>query len=50
MCPTTEYRFHKGLNNRAENSYQLTHRKEKSLIKFKINESNGMDLPYVQNR
>ena len=35
MCPTTEHRSHKGLNNRAENAHQPTRRKEKSLIKFK---------------
>jgi putative transposase len=35
MCPATEHRSHKGLNNRAENAHQPTRRKEKSLIKFK---------------
>ena len=35
MCPKTEPRKHKGLNNRAENSHQPTRRKEKCLIKFK---------------
>ena len=35
MCPKTEHRTHKGLNNRAENAHQPTRRKEKSLIKFK---------------
>ena len=35
MCPTTEHRSHKGLNNRAENAHQPTRGKEKSLIKFK---------------
>lgn len=35
MCPTTEHRSNKSLNNRAENSHQPTRRKEKILIKFK---------------
>ena len=35
MCPGTEHRAHKGLNNRVENAHQPTRRKEKSLIKFK---------------
>ena len=35
MCPDTEHRSHKGLNNRIENAHQPTRRKEKSLIKFK---------------
>lgn len=35
MCPTTDHRSHKGLNNRAENAHQPTRRKEKCLIKFK---------------
>jgi len=35
MCPKTEHRSHKLLNNRAENAHQPTRRKEKSLIKFK---------------
>ena len=35
MCPNTEHRSNKSLNNRAENAHQPTHRKEKSLIKFK---------------
>ncbi len=35
MCPKTDHRSHKGLNNRAENAHQPTRRKEKSLIKFK---------------
>ena len=35
MCPSTEHRSHKRLNNRAENSHQPTRRKEKCLIKFK---------------
>ena len=35
MCPYTDHRNHKGLNNRAENAHQPTRRKEKCLIKFK---------------
>lgn len=35
MCPKTEHRSHRGLNNRAENAHQPTRRKEKCLIKFK---------------
>ena len=35
MCPATEHRSHKCLNNRVENAHQPTRRKEKSLIKFK---------------
>jgi len=35
MCPDTQHRSHKVLNNRAENAHQPTRRKEKSLIKFK---------------
>lgn len=35
MCPHSEHRSHKGLNNRVENSHQPTRRKEKGLIKFK---------------
>lgn len=35
MCPTTDHRSHKGLNNRVENAHQPTRRKEKCLIKFK---------------
>jgi putative transposase len=35
MCPHTEHRSHKRLNNRAENSHQPTRRKEKILIRFK---------------
>jgi putative transposase len=35
MCPKTDHRSHKGLNNRAENAHQPTRRKEKILIKFK---------------
>ncbi len=35
MCPKTEHRNHKRLNNRAENAHQPSRRKEKCLIKFK---------------
>ncbi len=35
MCPKTEHRTDKRLNNRAENAHQPTRRKEKTLIKFK---------------
>ena len=35
MCPKTEHRSHKRLNNRVENAHQPTRRKEKCLIKFK---------------
>lgn len=35
MCPKTEHRSHKRLNNRVENANQPTRRKEKCLIKFK---------------
>ena len=35
LCPHTEHRSHKGLNNRVENAHQPTRRKEKCLIKFK---------------
>jgi len=35
MCPKTEHRSHKRLNNRIENAHQPTRRKEKCLIKFK---------------
>ena len=35
MCPKTQHRSHKGLNNRVENAHQPTRRKEKCLIKFK---------------
>lgn len=35
MCPKTEHRTHKRLNNRVENAHQSTRRKEKILIKFK---------------
>src|SRR3989338_3675072 len=35
MCPHTDHRTHKQLNNRVENAHQPTRRKEKGLIKFK---------------
>ena len=35
MCPKTDHRSDKGLNNRVENAHQPTSRKEKSLITFK---------------
>ena len=35
MCPSTDHRSSKSLNNRAENAHQPTRRKEKVLIKFK---------------
>ena len=35
MYPKVDHRFHKRLNNRAENAHQPTRRKEKILIKFK---------------
>ena len=35
MCPKTDHRKHKVLNNRVENAHQPTRRKEKCLIKFK---------------
>ena len=35
MCPKTEHRTHKRLNNRVENAHQPSRRKEKCLIKFK---------------
>ena len=35
MCPKTEHRSHKRLNNLIENSHQSTRRKEKCVIKFK---------------
>lgn len=34
-----EYRSHKHLNNRIENAYQPTRRKEKFLIKFKFRQA-----------
>ncbi|RYE14119.1 MAG: IS6 family transposase [Sphingobacteriaceae bacterium] len=39
MCPTTEHRSYKGLNNRVENAHQPTRRKEKIFIKFKFPQS-----------
>ena len=35
MCPKTDHRTHKRLNNRVENAYQPSRRKEACLIKFK---------------
>ncbi|CAM4420300.1 MAG: IS6 family transposase ISBj7 [Legionellaceae bacterium] len=35
ILPYTEHRQHKGLNNRAENSHQLTRQQEKQMRKFK---------------
>lgn len=35
MCPKTEHRTHKRLNNRVENAHQPSRRKETCLIKFK---------------
>ena len=35
LCPQTQHRSHKGLNNQVENAHQPTRRKEKCLIKFK---------------
>ena len=35
MGKGVEHRSHKGLNNRVENAYQPTRRKEKCLIRFK---------------
>lgn len=35
MCPRTDHRSHRRLNNRIENAHQPTRRKEKCLIKFK---------------
>jgi len=35
MCPKTQHRTNKRLNNRVENAHQPTRRKEKILIKFK---------------
>ena len=35
MCPNTDHRRHKGLNNRVENTYQPTRRREKPMIKMK---------------
>ena len=35
ICPNSEHRRHKGLNNRVENAHQPTRRREKSMIKMK---------------
>jgi putative transposase len=35
MMPSVEHRKHKGLNNRAENSYQPTRRRERQMKRFK---------------
>ena len=35
LCPETDHRRHKGLNNRVENAHQPTRRREKSLVKMK---------------
>jgi putative transposase len=35
LMPGVEYRQHKGLNNRAENSYQPTRRRERQMKRFK---------------
>lgn len=35
ILPTVEHRQHKGLNNRAENSHQLTRLREKKMRRFK---------------
>ncbi|MEP3332430.1 DDE-type integrase/transposase/recombinase [Sedimentitalea sp.] len=35
IMPSVEHRFHKGLNNRPENSHQLTRRQERGRKKFK---------------
>ena len=35
LCPQTDHRRHKGLNNRVENAHQPTRRLEKSMIKMK---------------
>jgi transposase-like protein len=34
MMPGVEYRRHKGLNNRAENSHQPTRRRERQMKRF----------------
>jgi putative transposase len=47
MCPKTEHRSHKRLNNRAENAHQPTRRKEKSLIKFKSPQGIQNTLPLM---
>src|SRR3954463_12115077 len=35
VTPSVEHRQHKGLNNRAENSYQPTRRRERQMKRFK---------------
>jgi putative transposase len=35
VMPPVEHRRHEGLNNRAENSYQLTRRRERQMKRFK---------------
>src|SRR5690348_17681807 len=35
VMPGIEHRQHKGLNNRAENSHQPTHRRERQMKQFK---------------
>ena len=35
ILPAVEHRQHKGLNNRAENSHQLTRLREKKMRRFK---------------
>jgi putative transposase len=35
IMPGVEHRQHKGLNNRAENSHQLTQRRERIMKRFK---------------
>lgn len=35
IMPGVEHRLHKGLNNRAENSHQLTRRRERIMKRFK---------------
>jgi putative transposase len=35
IMPAVEHRQHKGLNNRAENSHQLTRRREQIMKRFK---------------
>ena len=35
LLPGVEHRQHRGLNNRAENSHQLTRRRERQMKRFK---------------
>jgi len=35
VLPRTEHRKHKGLNNRAENSHQITRHRERAMRRFK---------------